>query len=206
METKICSKCKVEKQLCDFHNNKTNKGGKHCQCKSCTKLNYKYNKKIPIINLKESIERKKIRDLKKSLYNKKYREENRERLRVKRNIDKQNRINKNPLTKLRFRISNNITVSLKRNGGKKLCKTTDILGCSFDDFKNHIESLWESWMSWENYGNPKDGIYQPNKTWDLDHIIPSSKATTEEEILKLNHYSNFQPLCSHNNRFIKKGD
>jgi hypothetical protein len=206
METKICSKCKVEKQLCDFHNNKTNKGGKHCQCKSCTKLNYKYNKKIPIINLEESIERKKIRDLKKSLYNKKYREENRERLRVKRNIDKQNRINKNPLTKLRFRISNNITVSLKRNGGKKLCKTTDILGCSFDDFKNHIESLWESWMSWENYGNPKDGIYQPNKTWDLDHIIPSSKATTKEEILKLNHYSNFQPLCSHNNRFIKKGD
>jgi len=206
METKICSKCKVEKQLCDFHNNKTNKGGKHCQCKSCTKLNYKYNKKIPIINLEESIERKKIRDLKKSLYNKKYREENRERLRVKRNIDKQNRINKNPLTKLRFRISNNITVSLKRNGGKKLCKTTDILGCSFDYFRNHIESLWESWMSWENYGNPKDGIYELNKTWDLDHIIPSSKATTEEEILELNHYSNFQPLCSHNNRFIKKGD
>ena len=206
MESKICSKCKVEKQLCDFHNNKTNKGGKHCQCKSCTKLNYKYNKKIPIINLEESIERKKIRDLKKSLYNKKYREENRERLRVKRNIDKQNRINKNPLTKLRFRISNNITVSLKRNGGKKLSKTTDILGCSFNDFRNYIESLWETWMSWENYGNPKDGVYEPNKTWDLDHIIPSSKATTEEEILKLNHYSNFQPLCSHNNRFIKKGD
>lgn len=206
METKICSKCKVEKQLCDFHNNKTNKGGKHCQCKSCTKLNYKYNKKIPIINLEESIERKKIRDLKKSLYNKKYREENRERLRVKRNIDKQNRINKNPLIKLRFRISNNITVSLKRNGGKKLSKTTDILGCSFNDFRNHIESLWETWMSWENYGNPKDGVYEPNKTWDLDHIIPSSKATTEEEILKLNHYSNFQPLCSYNNRFIKKGD
>jgi hypothetical protein len=206
METKICSKCKLEKQLYDFHNNKTNKGGKHCQCKSCTKLNYKYNKKIPIINLEESIEKKKIRDLKKSLYNKKYREENRERLRVKNNIDKQNRINKNPLIKLRFRISNNITVSLKRNGGKKLCKTTDILGCSFNDFRNHIESLWESWMSWENYGNPKDGIYQPNKTWDLDHIIPSSKATSEEEILKLNHYSNFQPLCSYNNRFIKKGD
>lgn len=206
METKICSKCKLEKQLCDFHNNKTNKGGKHCQCKSCTKLNYKYNKKIPIINLEESIEKKKNRDLKKSLYNKKYREENRERLRVKNNIDKQNRINKNPLIKLRFRISNNITVSLKRNGGKKLCKTTDILGCSFNDFRNHIESLWESWMSWENYGNPKDGIYQPNKTWDLDHIIPSSKATSEEEILKLNHYSNFQPLCSYNNRFIKKGD
>jgi hypothetical protein len=206
METKICSKCKLEKQLYDFHNNKTNKGGKHCQCKSCTKLNYKYNKKIPIINLEESIEKKKIRVLKKSLYNKKYREENRERLRVKNNIDKQNRINKNPLIKLRFRISNNITVSLKRNGGKKLCKTTDILGCSFNDFRNHIESLWESWMSWENYGNPKDGIYQPNKTWDLDHIIPSSKATSEEEILKLNHYSNFQPLCSYNNRFIKKGD
>jgi 5-methylcytosine-specific restriction endonuclease McrA len=38
-----------------------------------------------------------------------------------------------------------------------------------------------------------------NETWQLDHIIPISTAETEEEIIKLNHYSNFMPLCSRKN-------
>ena len=58
-------------------------------------------------------------------------------------------------------------------------------------------------MNWDNYGNPKDGIYAPNKTWDIDHIIPTSSAITEEDLLKLNHFTNLQPLCSYFNRFIK---
>ena len=39
---------------------------------------------------------------------------------------------------------------------------------------------------------------------DIDHIIPISTAKTEEEIIKLNHYSNLQPLCSYTNRVIKR--
>jgi hypothetical protein len=49
-----------------------------------------------------------------------------------------------------------------------------------------------------------DGIYEPNKSWDIDHIIPLSSAINEYDILKLNHYSNLQPLCSYINRYIKK--
>jgi hypothetical protein len=48
-------------------------------------------------------------------------------------------------------------------------------------------------MCWENQGE-----------WHLDHIIPISSAQTEEEIFKLNHYSNFQPLWAEDN--IKKGN
>ena len=40
--------------------------------------------------------------------------------------------------------------------------------------------------------------------WDLDHIIPVSSAKTEEELIKLNLYENFQPLCSKINRDLKK--
>jgi hypothetical protein len=59
-------------------------------------------------------------------------------------------------------------------------------------------------MNWDNKGNPKDGIIGLNKTWDIDHIIPLSSATCEEDLIRLNHYTNLQPLCSYYNRFIKK--
>ena len=87
---------------------------------------------------------------------------------------------------------------------KKKSRTYEILGCSFIDFRIYLESKFESWMNWQNYGNPKDGLIEPNKTWDIDHNIPLSSATNEEELLKLNHYTNLQPLCSYYNRFIKR--
>ena len=59
-------------------------------------------------------------------------------------------------------------------------------------------------MTWDNYGNPKDGIFELNKTWDIDHIVPINKALTEEDVVRLNHYTNLQPLCSYTNRFIKR--
>lgn len=59
-------------------------------------------------------------------------------------------------------------------------------------------------MNWDNYGNPIDGLVEPNKTWDVDHIKPLSSATNEQELLELCKYTNLQPLCSYYNRFIKK--
>ena len=59
-------------------------------------------------------------------------------------------------------------------------------------------------MSWKNYGNPVDGLIEPNKTWDIDHIIPLSSATNEQELLELCKYTNLQPLCSYENRFVKR--
>jgi len=55
-------------------------------------------------------------------------------------------------------------------------------------------------MSWDNHG-----LYNGefNYGWDIDHIIPAS---SEEEILRLNHYTNLQPLCSKINRDIKKNN
>ena len=49
-------------------------------------------------------------------------------------------------------------------------------------------------MNWDNYGNCEENIYKCS--WHLDHIVPISKAKTEEDIYLLNHWSNFQPLCS----------
>lgn len=38
----------------------------------------------------------------------------------------------------------------------------------------------------------------------LNHIIPISSSFVEEDIVRLNNFVNFQPLCSKINRDIKK--
>jgi hypothetical protein len=97
-----------------------------------------------------------------------------------------------------------ISQSLRKSGFKKLTHTEQILGNSFDDFKQHIESLWEPWMNWDNYGNWNGIPTETNTAWDIDHKIPTSSAKTELELLKLNHYTNLQPMCSYHNRYIKR--
>ena len=68
-------------------------------------------------------------------------------------------------------------------------RTLNVIGCSYSEFKVHIESLFKDNMNWDNYGE-----------WHLDHKIPASWAKTEEELYKLNHYSNFQPMWAFDNQ------
>ena len=77
----------------------------------------------------------------------------------------------------------------------KNSKTINLLGASIDDVRKHIESLWLNGMSWENHGT---------KGWHIDHIIPLSKCKNEEDMLKLCHYTNLQPLWFEDN--LKKSD
>lgn len=132
-----------------------------------------------------------------SSYKKEWRKNNIEAIR----LHKKNKKLTDPLYKLTESIRNAIRRSIKNNGFKKKCKTIEILGCSFDEFKQHIESKWEPWMTWDNYGLYNGEL---NYGWDLDHIIPTSSAINEEGIIALNHYTNLQPLCSKVNRDIKK--
>jgi len=122
---------------------------------------------------------------------------------LRRKRDKERRIN-DIFFKLKTNMRSLIGNSFYRNGYKKESKTFDIIGCSFEDFKNHIEKQFTEWMSWENYGNPVDGLIEPNKNWEIDHIMPLSSAINEVDILKLNHYTNLQPLCIYENRWIKR--
>ena len=85
----------------------------------------------------------------------------------------------------------------------KTSRTQEILGCSFEEFKIYLESKFENWMSWENRGE-YNGEF--NYGWDIDHVIPLTHATSKEELVKLSHYTNLQPLCSKINRDIKKNN
>ena len=129
--------------------------------------------------------------------NKEYKSNNKEKI----NLKHREKYKNDNLYKLSFSCRNLINKALIRHGYLKESKTTDILGCSFEDFKLYLESKFEDWMTWENRG-----LYNGefNYGWDIDHIIPISFAKTEEDIIKLNHYTNLQPLCSKINRDIKK--
>lgn len=61
-----------------------------------------------------------------------------------------------------------------------------LLGCSIDDFKQHLESQFLPEMTWDNHG----------EIWEIDHIKPcaSFDLTKLEEQEKCFHYSNLQPL------------
>lgn len=108
-----------------------------------------------------------------------------------------------------FAFKNNLSVALrysfKKRGYIKTRRTEKILGCTIKELWLHLEKQFEPWMNWSNYGSVNGRIpKQTNQCWDVDHIIPLNTAKAENDILRLNHYSNLRPLCSYINRFVKK--
>lgn len=102
------------------------------------------------------------------------------------------------LEKIKKNIRTLTYMSFRRYKEKKYVKgkkTEHILGCTLDQFVCYIQSLFTEGMTLENQGKG------PGK-WNIDHITPISSAQTEEEIYKLNHYTNLQPLWWEDN--IKK--
>ena len=203
---KICKKCLVEKELELFYKGRN-------ECKECRKKIVKEhaskNKDLISENKKEYYlsNKEKIQDRKKISYinnreknidiSRKYRQENKESI----NKHVKNRLKNDPLFKLKCNLRKRNGRIFKSIGIKKNTKTEQILGCSFVEFKIYLESKFEYWMSYDNHGR-YNGEF--NYGWDIDHIIPLSTAITEDDLIKLNHYTNLQPLCSKINRDIKK--
>ena len=103
--------------------------------------------------------------------------------------------------RMRKRLSETIRRYLKEKGYTKKSRTYEIIGLDYNSFKTYIESKFEPWMNWDNHGLYNGEL---NYGWDIDHIIPISSADSEQDILKLNHYTNLQPLDSFINRYVKK--
>jgi len=96
-----------------------------------------------------------------------------------------NRKKSDPLYKLKIALRSRSSALFKQKGLTKNKKTEEILGVPFDIAKKHIESKFKKGMNWGNYGKHGD-------VWQIDHIIPLSSAKTEDELIKLCHYTNLQ--------------
>lgn len=100
---------------------------------------------------------------------------------------------KDELYRIKCSIRSRLHLILKNKGMIKSASTEKILGCSFEFLISFLETKFVDGMSWENYGD-----------WHVDHIIPLSSSITEEDLYKLSHYSNLQPLWAKDN--LKKSN
>ena len=168
---KICNKCLENKPLSEFSGNKNRKDKHSLSCKSCVR---KYAlelriKKGYVPKTKKTIESKKE-------WNREYRK---------------NKMITDPIFKIKCN-----TRSLLYNAFNRACKgkykkslpTETMLCCSMDFFIKYIESNFLDGMSFDNYG-----------LWHLDHIKPIANCNNLEDIIKYNHYTNFQPLWAKDN-------
>lgn len=125
-------------------------------------------------------------------YNKNYAIKNKEILKAKRNEHLKKRRKTDPIFVLIRRERVRAYDALK--GIRKVAKTQTLLGCSYQEFRLYIESLFLNGMGWHNTGE-----------WHIDHIRPLSSfdLSDENQQKQAFHYSNQQPLWAKEN--MKKG-
>lgn len=91
--------------------------------------------------------------------------------------------------KLAYRLRTAANRIIKLGYIKKSTRTIELIGCSIEDFKKHIENLWESGMSWENYGCK-------HNQWSFDHILCVGlfDFSYESHQKACMHYKNIRPM------------
>lgn len=105
---------------------------------------------------------------------------------------------KRPAVRIADNIRRRIRYLIADNKTRKTTKTIFLVGCSWEQLKQHIQSQFLPGMNWANYGNKLD-------QWSIDHIIPISRFNLfdNEQLHKASHYTNLRPLWHIDN--MKKG-
>lgn len=99
-----------------------------------------------------------------------------------------------PLFKLRLSLRTRLSSVLFCNSKGKTARLLQSLGCTLNQLKIYLENQFSPGMSWDNHSV---------KGWHIDHITPLASARTVEDIYRLFHYTNLQPLWAKDN--LRKG-
>ena len=190
---KVCTKCGIEKNEEEFYKHKGFKDGLNYWCKQCqnqqdkqwnqnnkeyrkqhSKQWYQNNKEYRKQYIKQWNQNNKEKI---KQYNKQWNQNNKE-------YHKQHK-QQDPFFKLTCQIRTRIGNSFQRGGYSKKSHTFQLLQCSYKQFMCLL--------------GPK-----PPGDVHLDHICPCSQAQNEEELIKLQHHTNFRWLPANEN--IAKSD
>ena len=101
-----------------------------------------------------------------------------------------NRYHTDELYNIKKRLRSRLKSALKSKKWLKNNGLAQYLGCKVDELKVHFQSKFQENMTWEKFLNGEIHI---------DHIIPLDSCKTEEEMYKLCHYTNLQPLWAKDN-------
>lgn len=203
---KLCRKCGLSKPFNGFHRSTDSTDGVKNTCKSCISeygkknrdkqanrsLKYYYKNKDKAQYA--SNQWKRNNKEKTASYMVAYREVNSSILRKQRLAYWHNRRQVDPIFKLSTDLRRLILISLKRQGYTKKSRTYQLLGADFAHVHAHLVQT-----ALRNYGE-----YKPKVPYHIDHIIPCASAQTEEDLIKLQHYTNLQYLTPKDN--LRKSD
>lgn len=152
---------------------------------------YENNKdKLKLINMNLPLDIKLLKKEKKREYDKLYVQKNFLKLKEQKYKYNSKQLKNNPLFKLKQTLRHRIYLYFREHRYVKNISTEIMLGISYEDAKLYLEQQFKEGMSWENHGD-----------WHIDHKIPLSYGKNEEEMLKLCHYSNLQPLWAKENLY-----
>lgn len=205
VKTKKCTKCRKTKDISAFGKHKSGKDGIRAQCRKCVSLsvnvwNVKNKERKKVINKnwrdnnkerrretdrKWQKKNKKRRNAYFKIYNKNWQKKNRLQHNKTTRENNKKRYHTDPLFKMKRILRSRLRIALKSKKWRKNSKFTVYIGCTSEELKKHMECLWQPGMSWENHSL---------HGWHIDHIIPLASAKTEEEMIRLCHYTNLQPL------------
>lgn len=216
---KICIKCKIDKELNEFHKHKSSKDGYETKCKQCRKFYQdKYNKKYYKEN-KEEIDKhskeyygnnkEKINNRSKIQSKKYYKENKVERLKHMKEYNASHHVKERKKTQIQkkreqesklyhskykfdiyFKLKKSLRIRLnqllKKNNIHKTLSALKLIGCTVEEYKQHIEKQWLPELTWNNYGT----------VWEIDHIIPCVEFDLNDlkQQEKCFHYTNLRPL------------
>lgn len=225
--TKRCTKCNIVKDKLLFSINNKTKDKLFSWCKQCVK---ECDSKRYVKRPRKIIDKQICNKCKKSKeegvdfyrsnqknngvksickqceyeYKKAYRNNNREHIRqLNRNRKKTNR-HLNLRNIFSARVRNTLKKLAKSKNGESITKH---LPYKFSELKQHLESQFEPWMSWDNWGVFNKSLWNDNDqstwTWQIDHIIPHSllpyDSMEHENFKKCWALENLRPLSAKQN-------
>lgn len=230
---KICKECKLPLETIDNYSTVKDHNGNDVfrnVCKHCIRKRNKtyYTKnKNKIIEMKKT---KKYKEMKKQwdkryaalhqsqikknkqkyyqAHKEKWQRQSTEKEKQLRNHREKIRKNTDPTYKLKTITSSRISSALKAaNTSKQKTSFTKYVEYSMLDLKKHLESLFEPWMNWDNWGKYNKNTWNDNDqttwTWQIDHIIPRYKlpySSMNEDNFKLCwSLKNLRPLSAKQN-------
>jgi hypothetical protein len=120
---------------------------------------------------------------------KKYRQENREKIREHVKKYRKEREKTDINFRLKKLLRTRVYQYIRAQGASKSQRSEQLLGCTWDEVKIHLEQQWLPKMSWGNHSNGPGN-------WNIDHIRPLSSfdLSDPEQQRQAFHYTNLQPL------------